>query len=1060
MKDVAEKGFITQRVYPNGFFMLARPAWEVTVLTTKARDRVRYWTGARDQLFPSSPDALHFARVFNVWLGALTCLPVFALAARVTGSRWAGVAAAAFLAFSPQHIEHSHYAETDIAMVFTLAVSLWLWARHVANRTASAFVAAALATGFAAGTKFTLFALVPVFLMHAVLMPPAVPRSRGWPARAAGWVLAGLVLCAVGFACANPGLQRFSWWVAGLKEAAANVYAETPGIMGAAYGDPVASFLKNARLLRHETMAVGYGWVLLTAVSVLWLGSRTVRKHALALLVFPLVFAYYFLRVAPWVRPQEALTFQPAMAVAAAVALAGVARWAWTRRAPLWRGLPALLAIAALLPTVANGMQRASLFGWVEPRMAALQWLQTCAPYDRVLGTEKYTIPLGGTMENAKNVYKSERAGFEGIRDAGCDYVVRNRHATGRGVMDPRTGQPFEEYVPGYEEFLRQTQVIRTWSPLGGTEWCGVFCGSVIELVGTHGAAPETDLEIPVTQPLRVADEGRVTFFPVGQDLGPCTGVQLDRYPREIGIGGPLDDNEPVYLVLNTLEREARVVVRGPGCNREVSLSPYDVCVIPVTGASHPRTDQYQRITLWVRPQPHIVYVPCYARLVAGWRQRAAVCMQLGRPDMAGPAEEMRDSPRGAAVAYGLAVERREWAEADRLRPVAEACDTRLRDYLAGRIQRASVGGGDVVYQEEFARIRLQPVNVTTTMALRLDALDEDDGRPVPGLPYGGRLTVPVRLPAGRYRLEMQVSLEKTNAAGRLEVIDERDQVLVTASLSEMAGRHVALTIPLAGGGEREPTLRFLSDRRVNLLVHRNELRWTARDGIQDQAGMLAAALARHDLERGNPLAAVTRLAGVPAEGAPAAEILRLRFEAETCLSGEGATGTVAAARALHAYAPSHAKALKCLSKVDPSLAHAAAAVEGNLGVPVVFGQHLALVGFRHNPGRATSTLVVEALTDHCPPLAISLYRHNGKKWKRFAAQPVARGRELFAGERVRLELVWPGVSAKEVATEAALALGVEADVEWLAGRLSVAESGAGQVSLASLRELAIAGKE
>lgn len=1048
IKEVSKEGSITHRVYPNGFFMMARPVWAVTRWIDGLVDRAQYRMGPSDRYSPDEPSALMFARLFNVWLGALTCLPVYWLAVRVSGSRWAGVAAAAFMAFSPQHIEHSHYAETDIAMVFTLAISLWLWVRYGMNRTAGAFVLAALATGFAAGTKFTLFALVPIFLLHAVFMPPLSDRRRPWAGRAAGWLAGGLVLCAAGFALANPGLQRFGWWMAGLRAGAASVYAETRGIMGSAYGDPVASFLKNARLMRHEFVVMGIGWLLLAAPA-LWLAvRRPVRKHALALLVFPAVFAFYCLRVAPWIRPQEVMTFQPVMAAAVAITLAGAAQWAWCRSGWLWRVAPPALAAVALLPTVANGLQRGSLFNWTESRLAAQQWLATCAPYERVLGIEKYTSPLGNSMAESRNVYKMEKAGMEGVRAKGCDYVIRNRRATGRGVMDPRTGLPFVEYVPGYEEFLRHSQLLRTWSPLDGVDACGMFCGSVIQLVGTRGAVPALELGLPVTQPLLLAGNGRMTFSPVGQELGPSPGVLVDRVPREIAVGGPLTPDQPVYLILNTREREACVRIRGPGRDREVSLLPFDVCVIPLDPPRKwLRTDQYQRLVLQARAVKDITYIPCYARLVAGQRQRAAVCLQLGRPDLvAAPTPAVPDTE--AAGAFRAAVDGGDWALADRLRPSAEACMGRVNDYLAGRVSSAAMAGVDVFYHDEFARSRLQPVLETRTLTLR----ESDGGEEAPGrgLPYSLRMPLPFCLPAGRYRLDLLVSLTDPKASGRLEITDERRRVLTTAALSDMAGRCLALSVPIEGGGERQPALVLASDSRINLLVHLSELRWSAMELVQDQAGWLAAALARYDLEKGNPDDAGARLAGMKAEGAPAAEILRLRFQTAVRRSGMDSTNAVEAARALLAVAPRHAGALQCLARVDPRRADEAAAVAGNLPAPVVFGRQMAVVGFRHKPEKTSSVVVVEALQDHCPALAIAQYHKNGRKWKRIGAQPVGREMDLLAGERVRVQIKWPpGTMGLE-----SLALGVEADAEWNPGRLPLQDSGKHCISLTQLRQL------
>ena len=70
-----------------------------------------------------------FLRMINLWLAVITVGLFYLLARRVTGSRGAALAAAAFLALARLHVEHSHYGETDIALLFTLTVALYAWVR-------------------------------------------------------------------------------------------------------------------------------------------------------------------------------------------------------------------------------------------------------------------------------------------------------------------------------------------------------------------------------------------------------------------------------------------------------------------------------------------------------------------------------------------------------------------------------------------------------------------------------------------------------------------------------------------------------------------------------------------------------------------------------------------------------------------------------------------------------------------------------------------------------------------------------------------------------------------
>ena len=84
------------------------------------------------------------ARWFIVWAGTLVCLAGYLLVRRITCSPWAGVFGAALLGLAQYPVEHSHYGETDIAMLLTLTTTLWLIAVTAQTRRRLVFMLAAL----------------------------------------------------------------------------------------------------------------------------------------------------------------------------------------------------------------------------------------------------------------------------------------------------------------------------------------------------------------------------------------------------------------------------------------------------------------------------------------------------------------------------------------------------------------------------------------------------------------------------------------------------------------------------------------------------------------------------------------------------------------------------------------------------------------------------------------------------------------------------------------------------------------------------------------------------
>ena len=131
--------------------------------------------------------------------GTATIGVLFRIGRRVGGDA-IGVVASLFLAVSILHVRESHFAMTDALMTCFAMTSLALLLRGVEQKSPRSFMAAGLAGGLAASTKYTAVVLLASFIIgHVLLMRSTDRRSHAWLA-AAGF----LGFFALGFISLTP----------------------------------------------------------------------------------------------------------------------------------------------------------------------------------------------------------------------------------------------------------------------------------------------------------------------------------------------------------------------------------------------------------------------------------------------------------------------------------------------------------------------------------------------------------------------------------------------------------------------------------------------------------------------------------------------------------------------------------------------------------------------------------------------------------------------------------------------------------------------------------------
>jgi dolichyl-phosphate-mannose-protein mannosyltransferase len=331
------------------------------------------------------------SRAIAATFGTATILLCYAIAARVAG-RVAGLLAAFFLACAVLHLRDSHFATTDMPMVFFCMLTLW-WAIHVAERaTWPVLVAAGASVGAAVASKYTgLLSLGAVGI--AYLLAPDRPREiqpvRAWVI----WVLRGLIPIAsamVTFFLLDPLVLWYpdKFLLDFRQQVIDPLTGVTQPIFFAQFAD-----LTNHRLYWFTNLlwwSLGPALEILGLMGVVWLLARRDRRAAVAA-SFPII--YYLVAgesVAPMIR--YTLPLLPALAIAA-----GVLGADWLAR-PRWRLASACVVGITVVATGLYALAYMNVFRQPDARLEASKWLVENVPEGaRVLVEPSQNMPPMGS---------------------------------------------------------------------------------------------------------------------------------------------------------------------------------------------------------------------------------------------------------------------------------------------------------------------------------------------------------------------------------------------------------------------------------------------------------------------------------------------------------------------------------------------------------------------------------------------------------------------------------------------------------------------------------------
>ena len=475
--QVRDEGYITERPYPGGWFELARVGMWIEKradMADAARARHRSQEGRVHALsagsFAKRPapqyekptHGLEWGRLFNVELYALTALLLYAAALEAGLGTLGSVVSAAFFLFAPSPLEHAHYCETDMGVLFSMALTFWLCARAVRLKSFAFALMASFAAGFCVSCKYTVAPLL--------FCPPALSAALGArgrrPARAVVFALAALFVAVCGFLVGTPVL--FHDLPMAMEELRSNPHFEA---------DPVVKF----GALFREIARLGPFTIAWFAFSSSFWPRAAWRRRMAAPLLFVALFAVYVAFVLPWFRNQEVLPLLLSLCVGAGIPVAELLR----RRA---RGLagstPRSLVVAALLALALgagffDSRRMLSCFSLRDTRAECQNFLVASFPRGGAMALEGYVsqvargvpdavcAPTGNFAERWPAGLDDEDLAPISTADPGVGrYLVRNallKDRRGESLRESFSGRDRPETAAAKASFLRDVPLLRSW---------------------------------------------------------------------------------------------------------------------------------------------------------------------------------------------------------------------------------------------------------------------------------------------------------------------------------------------------------------------------------------------------------------------------------------------------------------------------------------------------------------------------------------------------------------------------------------------------------------------
>ncbi|HTQ80560.1 MAG TPA: glycosyltransferase family 39 protein [Thermoanaerobaculia bacterium] len=420
-------------------------------------------------------------RMVVALLGALTVVPVFFLGRRLAGLP-GGCAGAALLIFSPLYNAGSHLNTCDVPSAFFATLCLAAAARLLDGESTRGYVAAGLAAGLAAVSKYpaglSALAIVAVWLRWRLVRRG---RSQGRSLRSLGLLWAALAAIAA-FVALMPSLLFF-------PALAFSGQGMLFGVNQYGKGGWIGVVPRSNSLFYLENLAESFGWPALVAglvgLALLVLRDRQDRRdrqnrwELFWLAPFPLLY-FGLICSMNMVVKRNLYPALPAFAAFLGAGLASLATFAWRsnradpgpearRGSPLLAARRAAVALGLLacfaLPVWATAEQAAGLI-LPTTREEAASWMRQNLPPGTRIVKEAYTPDFEPREFAVTENRFAGRFTLEELRDRDNDYLLLASDAFQRFLNPDFTVKPHQREIgERYRAILDRWPPIHEWFP-------------------------------------------------------------------------------------------------------------------------------------------------------------------------------------------------------------------------------------------------------------------------------------------------------------------------------------------------------------------------------------------------------------------------------------------------------------------------------------------------------------------------------------------------------------------------------------------------------------------
>lgn len=458
------------------------------------------------------------------------------------------------------------------------------------------------------------------------------------------------------------------------------------------------------------------------------------------------------------------------------------------------------------------------------------------------------------------------------------------------------------------------------------------------------------------------------------------TALLVGRRGCTITLPATASPGRPVYLVLASEDRSARIYLWGRGTRRVVNLPPHDIAVEELSWpAWWPERRRREILRLGTAAGPGAERV-CQARLALDIEAAARLCLAYGRPDRAWTLLTRNHAATPSLTMFLAAAETGRSGEAARAAAAADLPPATAAEAAAT--------------ERSIALDAPPPISVVPPPA-RGELLREWNAE--------GAVTFPVLLPAGRYTLRGR--LRTSALSGTFEVRDHTGARLLPGDWSSCTG-DVPFQLTLPVRYTTRLSLHIVSATTAEIALSALELRWSPETARASLRSRVIDARARAELAQQQPDRARAWLASDPDTGWDEAARRALWFQVEWASPVIDYEGLRAAARSVLERAPAHFAARELLRVTAQVPLYATRYREAGSRTPVPIPPFASLVNAAVTNGHLRCVLEVDR--NAMPPVALALARRHHGHWQVVVARPLGLHRAYHEGERIVADLPLP----------------------------------------------------